>query len=294
MLHYRTSATAFLDCGGKFLNLNSPCVMGILNVTPDSFSDGGKFIDVNQAVAQAKRMSNEGAAIIDIGGESTRPGAVAISVVEELRRVVPVIKILASELTIPLSIDTYKPQVMLEAVAAGANFINDINALNTPGALEAAKIAGVPICLMHKQGEPQVMQFKPQYQDVVQEVLNFLTERIVSCEAAGISRNRLIIDPGFGFGKTLEHNLALFRHLHIFRQLGLPLMVGISRKSMLGTITKRSVEQRLPASVVAAVLAAYPALKNVSRPNPIILRVHDVAATVDALITAATLITDEN
>lgn len=277
-----------LDCDGKPLNLSHPCVMGILNVTPDSFSDGGHFIDVNKAVAQAKNMAKEGAAIIDIGGESTRPGAVTVSIDEELRRVIPVIKILAAELTIPISIDTYKPQVMLEAVAAGAGFINDTNALRTSGALEAAKFAGVPICLMHKQGEPQTMQQQPQYQDVVAEVLSFLRDRVAACEAVGISHSNLVIDPGFGFGKTLQHNLILFRHLHVFRQLNLPLLLGISRKSMLGAITHRAVEQRLPASIAAAVLAAYPpAAKHEFR--PIILRVHDVAATVDALTVAAAL-----
>lgn len=255
--------------------------MGILNVTPDSFSDGGRFVYLDQAIAHGKRMAEEGAGIIDIGGESTRPGAATVDITEELRRVIPVIKTLAAELTIPLSIDTSKPQVMQQAINAGASLINDTNALCTPGALQVARTLDVPVCLMHKQGVPQTMQQQPQYRDVVIEVIAFLKSRIESCETVGISRANLIIDPGFGFGKTLAHNFTLFHHLNEFCQLGLPVMVGISRKSMLGVITNRPVEQRLAASLTAAILAI--------QAGAIILRVHDVAATVDAVTTMLAL-----
>jgi len=270
-----------LNCGGKFLDLSRPIVMGILNVTPDSFSDGGYFVQLDAATAQGKRMATEGAAIIDVGGESTRPKAVTVSVAEELHRVIPVITALATKLAIPISIDTTKPEVMQAAIKAGASFINDTNALRADGAVEMAKFLNVPVCLMHKQGEPSTMQQQPQYQNVVVEVQQFLRDRVAVCQAAGIARNHLVIDPGFGFGKTFAHNLTLFRHLNSFKQLDVPLMVGISRKSMLGAITNKSVEQRLPASLAAAILAIQAGAN--------ILRVHDVAETVDAIKIVETL-----
>ena len=264
-----------LDCNGKTLDLGSPVVMGILNVTPDSFSDGGRYDVLDAAVEQALKMQTEGAAIIDIGGESTRPGAAAVDLHQELDRVVPVIGVLSRELDIPISIDTSKPGVMREAVAAGAGMINDVNALNAAGAMQAAKDADVPVCIMHMQGQPRTMQQAPDYQDVVSEVRQYLSDRVAACEAAGIPRRRIIVDPGFGFGKTLEHNLDLLAALNSFRELGVPLLVGLSRKSTIGQVTGRPVEERLAGSLAAAVMA-------VER-GASIIRVHDVAATVDAL-----------
>lgn len=264
-----------LDCAGKPLGLDRPAVMGVLNVTPDSFSDGGDFVDLPRAVARAVAMVEQGASIIDVGGESTRPGAPAVSVQQELDRVLPVIEALRSALPVPLSIDTSKPEVMRAAIAAGAGFINDVNALQADQAVEIAAATKVPICLMHMRGSPRTMQQAPEYDSVVDDILTYLAQRISVCEAAGIPRDRLIIDPGFGFGKTLEHNLALLAGLGRFRRLGLPILVGISRKSMLGTLTGRPVEQRLAASLAAAVLAA--------ERGADIFRVHDVGETVDAL-----------
>ncbi|MFA5626706.1 MAG: dihydropteroate synthase [Thiohalomonadaceae bacterium] len=264
-----------LDCAGKALDLSSPQVMGILNVTHDSFSDGGSFIDPQVAVAHARQMVAEGAAIIDVGGESTRPGAEAISVAEELRRVLPVIEILAAELSVPISVDTSKPEVMRAAVAAGAGMINDVYALRQPGALVAAAECAVPICLMHMQGEPRSMQHAPHYVDVVQEVGEFLAERVSACVAAGIPRERLLIDPGFGFGKNLLHNLVLLKHLPALNTQGLPLVVGISRKSMLGAILDRPLDERVHGSVAAHTLAVWLGAS--------LVRVHDVKASVDAL-----------
>lgn len=264
-----------LDCAGKLLDLSRPRVMGILNVTPDSFSDGGVYLDGERAIEQALQMQSDGASIIDIGGESTRPGAQAVSVQQELDRVIPVIEALAPVLQVPISIDTSKPEVMRAAVSAGAGMINDVNALRGDGAVETATTLGVPICLMHMRGEPRTMQESPRYADVVGEVRDFLAGRIDACVAAGIRREQLVIDPGFGFGKTLEHNVALLKRLDAFRTLGVPLLVGISRKSMIGTLTGRSIDERLAGSLAAAVLA-------VERGGRII-RVHDVAATVDAL-----------
>ena len=264
-----------LDCKGKLLDLDKPCVMGILNVTPDSFSDGGRFEAPDAALEQALKMQQDGAAIIDIGGESTRPGAAAVTLQQELDRVLPVIEVLSAELDIPISIDTSKPEVMSAAVAAGAGMINDVNALNAEGAVQAALDAAVPVCIMHMQGQPRTMQQAPVYKDVVAEVRQYLSDRLAACEAAGIPRQQLIVDPGFGFGKTLEHNLALLAELESFRALGVHLLVGISRKSMLGQITGRSVDERLAGSLAAAVMA-------VERGAGIV-RVHDVAATVDAL-----------
>ena len=249
--------------------------MGILNVTPDSFSDGGSYDAPGPAVERALKMQSEGAAIIDIGGESTRPGAPAVDLQQELDRVLPVIRALAGELDIPLSIDTSKPRVMQAAIAAGAGMINDVNGLRAPGAIEAAKKANVPVCVMHMQGQPRTMQQAPVYEDVVSEVRQYLSDRVAACEAAGIPRSRILVDPGFGFGKTLEHNLALLAGLNSFQELGVPLLVGLSRKSTIGQITGKPVDDRLAGSLAAAVMA-------VER-GASIVRVHDVAATVDAL-----------
>ena len=265
-----------LDCAGRALDLSHPVVMGILNVTPDSFSDGGRYTRIDAAIAQAERMVAEGAAIIDIGGESTRPGAAAVDAEEEVARVVPVVEALAQRLAVPISVDTSKPEVMRASVAAGAGLINDVRALREPGALEAAAESGVPVCLMHMLGEPRTMQADPVYEDVVAEVAAFLAEREAACLAAGIPGERILFDPGFGFGKTLGHNLSLLRHLDALRARGRPLLVGLSRKSMLGAILQGAPpDQRLHASVTAAVLAA--------ERGGAILRVHDVRPTVEAL-----------
>jgi dihydropteroate synthase len=273
-----------LDAGGKTLDLTRPQVMGILNVTPDSFSDGGRYLDPEAAVAQGLRLRAEGAAILDIGGESTRPGAEPVSVQQELDRVLPVIEALAPELDIPISIDTSKPEVMQAAVGAGAGMINDVNALRAAGALEAAAAAAVPVCLMHMQGEPRGMQQAPQYGDVLAEIKAYLAVRLAACMQGGIPRSRLLVDPGFGFGKTLQHNLALLAGLAAFAELGVPLLVGVSRKSMIGALTGRDPGQRLAGSLAAAVLAAERGAR--------IIRVHDVAATVDALaVTQAVMAT---
>lgn len=264
-----------LRCGDKVLDLSKPRVMGILNVTPDSFSDGGDFFSPAAALAQARRMVEEGAAIIDIGGESTRPGAAEVPLEEELRRVVPIVEALAAELPVPISVDTNKPKVMRAAVRAGATFVNDIMALQAPGALEVAAEAQVPVCLMHMQGTPRTMQIEPRYDDVVVEVMDFLRERIDACLAAGIARENLLIDPGFGFGKTLEHNCRLLRELDRFQELDLPVLVGLSRKSMFGQLLGQPVDKRLYGSLAGAVLSAW---KGAS-----IVRVHDVRATFEAL-----------
>lgn len=260
--------------------------MGILNLTPDSFSDGGRFVARDAALRHAERMLQEGAAIIDIGGESTRPGAQPVSADQELERVVPVIEALTGEIPLPLSIDTIKPEVMREAVAAGAGLINDVLALRHPGAVEAAAHLEVPICLMHMQGEPRTMQKHPYYEDVVADVSAFLADRVAVCEEAGIGRERLLLDPGFGFGKTLAHNLSLLKHLQRLESLGLPLLVGISRKSMIGSLLDGApVNERMIGSVAAAVLA-------VMR-GAAIIRAHDVGQTVEALkVTAAVLSAD--
>lgn len=252
-------------------------VMGILNVTPDSFSDGGRFVRLPQAIAQGLRLIEEGADILDIGGESTRPGAAPVSVQEEMDRVIPVVEALARETGTPLSIDTSTPEVMRAAVSAGAALINDVRALRMPGALKAAAAAGVPICLMHMQGEPRTMQASPRYgPDIVDEVTGFLTERIAACEVAGIDRARLWIDPGFGFGKDLSHNLALLAQLDRLSRLGFPLVVGLSRKSMLGQMLDgNDVSERLPASLAGALWAA--------AHGAAVVRVHDVRATAEAL-----------
>lgn len=249
--------------------------MGVLNVTPDSFSDGGDFFSADAAVERALAMQAQGAAIIDIGGESTRPGAESVSAEDEIRRVVPVIEALQARLTVPISIDTQKPEVMRAAVAAGAGFINDVSALRAPGALEAAAGCEVPVCLMHMQGEPRTMQADPHYDDVVDEVSGFLQQRAAACEQAGIAREHILLDPGFGFGKTLQHNLQLLARLETIGALGFPLVVGLSRKSMIGKLLGLAVGERLAASIALAVMA-------VER-GAALVRAHDVAPTWQAL-----------
>ena len=263
-----------LHCGRFTLILDRPLVMGIVNVTVDSFSGDGLADDPGRAVAHGFRLVAEGADILDIGGESSRPGAMPVSSKEELRRVIPVIEKLA-QCGVPLSVDTVKPEVMRQALAAGASMVNDINALRSPGALECLADTDAAVCLMHMQNDPATMQQQPHYNDVVGEILDFLRARSAAAEQAGVQRSRLLIDPGFGFGKTLAHNLELLRRLECLKTLGLPLLVGLSRKSMLGQITGRPVTERLHAGVAAALLAA--------ERGADILRVHDVAATRDAL-----------
>jgi dihydropteroate synthase len=257
------------------IDLSRPQVMGILNITPDSFSDGGLYQQRDAALRQAEAMVGQGASILDIGGESTRPGAAAVSGQEELDRVIPVIEAIKSRIDIPLSIDTSKPAVMRAAVQVGVGLINDVNALRAEGALQAAIDLAVPVCLMHMQGKPRTMQQDPQYVDVVADVHDFLLQRTQALLDAGFAREKIVLDPGFGFGKTLAHNLALLRGLPVLAKTGYPLLIGISRKSMLGAITGRKVDQRMPASIAAAVLAL--------QGGASILRVHDVAETVDAL-----------
>ena len=265
----------FLDCGGRKLDLSRTAVMGILNVTPDSFSDGGVFLSCEDAVAHARCMVGDGAGIIDVGGESTRPGAQAVSVQQELDRVIPVIEVLRNEIPVPISVDTAKPEVMRAAIAAGAGFINDVQALRAEGALTAAAALNVPVCLMHMRGEPRTLQDEPRYADVVGEVRDFLKQRLDACVRAGIPRARLVIDPGFGFGKTLEHNLALLRGLREFTALGVPVLAGLSRKSMIGKALGLPLGQRLHASVALALLAV--------QNGASIVRTHDVGPTLEAI-----------
>jgi len=264
-----------LDCGGKTLDLSEPQVMGVLNVTPDSFSDGGEFFSTAAALERARRMVEEGASVIDIGGESTRPGAQPVALDEELRRVLPVIEALHQALPVPVSIDTRKPQVMRAAVAAGAGLINDVNALRAEGAVSAAAELGVPVCLMHMQGEPDTMQQAPRYSDVVEEVAGFLLDRARACETAGVARERILLDPGFGFGKTAGHNLRLLRRLDRLTALGYPVLVGLSRKSLIGQILGLPVDKRLYPGVALAVLAVWQ--------GAAIVRSHDVRATREAI-----------
>ena len=264
-----------LDCGGRPLALDRPRIMGIVNLTPDSFSDGGVLADMEAATGHALALAAQGADILDIGGESTRPGATAVSLEEELRRVIPVIEALRERTRLPISIDTSKPEVMRAAVAAGAGMINDVHALGRDGAMDAAAELGVPVCLMHMQGEPATMQDEPRYDDVVAEVHGFFTQRLFACQMAGIDRKKIIVDPGFGFGKTLEHNLRLLRQLSRLVELGVPVLAGLSRKGMIGTITGREMDQRVVGSAVAALIAV--------QNGAGIVRVHDVAATRDAL-----------
>uniref|UniRef100_UPI00053B6A67 dihydropteroate synthase n=2 Tax=Pseudomonas aeruginosa TaxID=287 RepID=UPI00053B6A67 len=261
--------------GGGVLDLARPHVMGILNVTPDSFSDGGRYDRLDDALRHAERMVREGATLIDVGGESTRPGARSVSPTEELERVAPVVERIARELDVVISVDTSTPAVMRETARLGAGLINDVRSLQRDGALDAAVDSGLAVCLMHMRGEPQTMQDAPAYQDVVAEVGAFLQERVNACVAAGIDRERLLLDPGFGFAKTLEHNLVLFRHLQALHGLGLPLLVGVSRKSMIGKVLGREVDERLYGSLALAALALAKGAR--------IIRVHDVAATVDVM-----------
>jgi dihydropteroate synthase len=265
----------------ELFTLEQTRVMGILNTTPDSFSDGGLWTDHDRALKHAAVMAEAGADIIDVGGESTRPGAEAVSPQQEMDRVVPVIESIVTEIGIPVSVDTSKPEIMAAAVLAGACMVNDVYALRQEGALEMAARLGVPVCIMHMKGKPRDMQQAPQYGDVVSEVTRFLLERARACEAAGILAGRIVIDPGFGFGKTLDHNLELFQAIPRLCKTGYPLLVGVSRKTMLGSLTSRPVEERGAASVAAAVLAA--------QAGATIVRVHDVAETVDALKVARAL-----
>jgi dihydropteroate synthase len=272
--------TPQLDCAGRIVVLDRPRVMGIVNVTPDSFADGGEHATTEAAVAHALQLAEEGADILDIGGESTRPGAQEVTLEEELRRVIPVVERLAKETSLPISIDTSKPEVMRAAVAAGAGMVNDVYALRREGALDAAAELGVPVVLMHMLGEPRSMQDDPRYDDVVADVHRFLAERIFAAEMAGIPRKRIVVDVGFGFGKTREHNLMLLAQLQRFTELGVPLLAGLSRKKTIGELIARDPGRndphaRVHGSVAAHLIAAQRGAK--------LLRVHDVAATVDAL-----------
>ncbi len=267
------------SCGRFQLDLSTPRIMGIVNVTPDSFSDGGKFNTTDKAVAHAMQLVEQGADILDIGGESTRPGATPVPLDEELKRVIPVIKALA-QAGVPLSIDTYKPEVMRAAIDAGVDVVNDVCALQELNALEIVAVSKVGVCLMHMQGRPQTMQADPQYQDVVAEVRDFLDARLKAAEQAGIGRERIVLDPGFGFGKRTAHNLTLLNHLSSLQSLGLPLLIGLSRKSVLGQVVgaaagSSAVDERIHASIAASVISV---MKGAN-----IVRVHDVKPTADAL-----------
>ena len=265
-----------LDCAGRLLRLDVPRVMGIVHVTPDSFSDGGDHPTADAAVAHGLKLAGEGADVLDVGGESTRPGADDVPLEEELRRVIPVVERLAKGTSLPISIDTSKPEVMRAAVEAGAGMINDVFALRRAGALDVAASLGVPVVLMHMLGEPRSMQDAPAYDDVVAEVHRFLAERIFAAEMAGIPKKRIVVDPGFGFGKTLDHNLALLARLERFTELGVPVMAALSRKKGIGALTGREdPRDRVHGSVAAALIAAQRGAR--------LVRVHDVAATVDAL-----------
>ena len=264
-----------LTCGARTLDLSAPVVMGILNVTPDSFSDGGRFTERDAALRQAERMLADGAAIIDVGGESTRPGAAPVSEQQELDRVVPVVEALTSELDALVSVDTSTAAVIRGAAAAGAGMINDVRALRRSGALDAAAASGLPVCLMHMRGEPGNMQDDPRYQDVTAEVVDFLHQRIAACGQVGIPRERLLVDPGFGFAKTVAHNLTLMHEMAALQELALPILIGISRKSLFGKLLGRDVNERLPASLAAAVMC-------VER-GAMIVRAHDVKETVDVV-----------
>jgi len=264
-----------IDCAGKSLDLSQPRVMGVLNTTPDSFSDGGSFITTDNAVVRAVQMVEEGAAIIDVGGESTRPGAEPVSIDEELQRVIPVIEALRTEIDVPVSIDTRKPEVMQAAVSAGAGMINDVTALQAAGAVDLAVRLNVPVCLMHMQGSPYSMQDQPGYDNVVTEVISFLETRAQHCLRHGMAREHILLDPGFGFGKTAEHNLQLLQQLGQLVAVGFPVLAGLSRKSMIGHILGLPVDKRLYASVSLAVLAVWQ--------GAALIRSHDVKATLDAI-----------
>lgn len=270
-----------LRCAGRILDLDTAVVMGVLNVTPDSFSDGGLFLDPDAALERAERMAEEGAAILDIGGESTRPGARGVESEEELRRVLPVVERVAARLPVLISVDTSNPELMRRAGAAGAHMINDVRALRLPGALEAVAAGNLAVCLMHMRGEPADMQRDPQYRHVVAEVRSYLDDRARTCAAAGIERERLCLDPGFGFGKSTVHNLELLAHLEEFADLGLPLSVGLSRKSLVAALTGRALTERLAGSLALATIAVLHGAR--------IVRAHDVAASVDAVRVANAL-----
>ena len=267
--------SARLPCGNRVLDLAHPQVMGILNVTPDSFSDGGRFRQRDEALRHAAAMVAAGASLIDVGGESTRPGALQVSADEELQRVAPVVEAIAAELDVIISVDTSCPQVMRESARLGAGLINDVRSLRREGALQAAAESGLPVCLMHMQGEPETMQKNPHYDDLLAEVQAFFAERMAACAAAGITAERIILDPGFGFAKNLQHNLSLFKHMQVLHGFARPLLVGVSRKSMIGQALGREVDQRLAGGLALAALAV---AKGAS-----ILRVHDVAETVDVV-----------
>lgn len=269
-----------LNCAGRQLSLDRPLVMGVINSTPDSFSDGGTLfrgdaLDLDLALHRAQSMVAEGAAILDVGGESTRPGAAPVSEQQEMDRVLPLVERITAELDVVVSVDTSTPALMSAAATAGAGLINDVRALTRDGALQAAAASELPVCLMHMQGSPDTMQADPQYEDVVTEVLDYLAQRVAACEEAGIPGERLLVDPGFGFGKSVRHNLQLLHGLARLGELGLPVLVGLSRKSMIGKLLGREVDERLPASLALAVLAVERGAR--------IVRTHDVAATADAL-----------
>ncbi len=266
---------ARLVCGSRALDLSRPHVMGILNVTPDSFSDGGRFAEREAALRHAEAMAVAGATLIDVGGESTRPGARAVSPTEELERVAPIVEMIARELDVVVSVDTSTPAVIRECARLGAGLINDVRSLQRDGALDAAADAGLPVCLMHMRGEPGDMQNDPRYDDVVEEVCSFLEQRMSACVAAGIPSDRIVLDPGFGFAKTLSHNLVLFRRMEVLHRLGRPLLVGVSRKSMIGAVLGHPVDERLYGSLALAALAVGKGAR--------IVRVHDVAETVDVV-----------
>ncbi|WP_036230068.1 dihydropteroate synthase [Marinobacterium jannaschii] len=274
-----------LQCGARTLDLSVPQVMGILNVTPDSFSDGGQLyqdrrLSTDAAVRRAAEMVAEGASIIDIGGESTRPGAEPVSLQQEMDRVLPLVERISHEVDAIISVDTSSPELMVEAGGLGAGILNDVRALGRPGALDAAAATGLPVCVMHMQGSPATMQNAPEYDDVLEAVAKFLQQRIDACEGVGISRDRLLLDPGFGFGKTLNHNLRLLNNLERFHRLGAPLLIGTSRKSMVGQVLGKEVDQRLYGSLATVAVAVMQGAQ--------ILRVHDVAATADVVrMTAA-------
>ncbi|MBI6795697.1 dihydropteroate synthase [Pseudomonas syringae] len=264
-----------LPCGNRVLDLAHTHVMGILNATPDSFSDGGRYSQLDAALRHAEAMVQAGATLIDVGGESTRPGARPVSASEEVERVAPLVEVITRELDVIISVDTSTPEVMLATAGLGAGLINDVRSLQRPGALEAAASTGLPVCLMHMLGEPGTMQNDPHYDDLVGEVCAFLAERMKQCVAAGIGQQQIILDPGFGFAKTLEHNLSLFKHMEALHALGRPLLVGVSRKSMIGAVLGRPVDQRLSGGLALAVLAMAKGAR--------ILRVHDVAETADVV-----------
>jgi len=276
-----TDSTALaLNCAGRLFDLSRPRVMGILNITPDSFSDGGSLFDsgrpaLDRILLRAGRMVADGADILDIGGESTRPGAIAVSTAEELDRVIPVIERLSRELDVALSVDTSSPEVMLEAASHGVGLINDVRALSRPGAIAAAAATGLPVCLMHMRGEPAVMQNAPRYDDVVDEVAAFLRQRVEACTKLGVARRNIVLDPGFGFGKSVDHNLTLLNHLEQLREIGFPILVGLSRKALIGHVLGRPVAERLPGSLALAAIAVMK--------GAVIIRVHDVRETADVV-----------